>query len=1150
MSHQQDAPLAADNATQGLDLLRAYQRTGQLPLLLAAVQRLREAASATPADNLSLARRLSNLGLALLSLFERTGDTSTLAESVEAGRLAVAATPPGHPRLAGRLNNLGNALLTLFERTGNIDALAEAVQTGRLAAASAGGSDHAVIASNLGNSLRLWSTVADDPAVLHEAVEAGREAVATAPADHPDRAAFLNNLGLALRLLSERTEDPGLAVQAVQAAREAVAADHPDRAAFLNNLGLALQGVFQRTRDMSALAEAIQAGRAAVAATPTGHPHLAERNSSLGHALLTQYEQAGDAATLAEAVQATRDASAGTPPGHPKAADRLNALATALQMLSLRSRDTALMAEAIQASRDAAAAVSPDSPDHAAVVGNLANGLSALFELSGDTAVLREAAALARRAARPAGGTVDRALNSGNLASVLLRLHVRAGDADTLAEALAAAREAVAATVAGRADRAALLDLLSLALRMTAEETDDAAALIEAIRVGREAVAAIPAGQAGRASALNNLGISLLMQFWRSGDTVLLSEAVETGREAVAATPADDPSLGLRLNSLGTTLQAAAEQTGSREAMREALSVLSKAGGLELAPVWVRITALADAAVIAERLDVDPAVALELVEEAVRLLPQLAPRALARADREHQLGSISPLGGAGSLAGVAAAAALAAGRPARAVELLEQARGVLVADTVNARSSDLSRLWETAPSLAAAFADIRTKIEALDRPGVVQPGADAAASGSADKAGGEFLTLGRQDTQAAWEALLARIREQDGFNDFLLPPRVESLVAQAHDGPIVFLTTSPTRSYALIVTDHPSDPVRALPLTSLSADDITARLDNLAAAREIALEPPDGNPIRRLVGQVTIFNTLRWIWDTITGPVLDTLGYTSTPGNGASWPRVWWCPTGFLTQLPLHAAGHHIELTGDASPTPANPPANRRTVMDRVVSSYITTLRGLGYARAHHPAPGADPALIIAVPDAPGAAPLPGADAEANFLAKLIPGARRLPHPSRDTVLQALPGYRVAHFACHAVSDSTDPAASRLILDDYLVSPLTVADISACRLDVGLAFLSACATATSGPTLADEYLHLTGAFHLAGYRHVIGALWPVNDQIARRLARDFYAHLTARGTTPPDVDAAALALHQATRRLRDKYLTSPAHWAAYMHTGA
>jgi hypothetical protein len=1145
MSPQQDAALAAANATQGLDLLGAYQRTGQPPLLPAAVQRLQEATSATPADDPSLAGRLSNLGLALLSLFEHTDDTTTLAKSIEAGRQAVAATPAGHLRLAGRLNNLGNALLTLYERTANTDALAEAVQTGRLAAAS-GGQDHAIIVANLGNALRLWSAVADDQAALHEAVAAGRKAVAAAPPGHPNRTAFLNNLGLALRLLSERTEDPGLAVQAVQAAREAVAAapsGYPNRAALLDNLSLALQQTFQWTKDMSALPEAVQASRDAVAATPPGHPYLAERSSSLGRALLTKYEQDGDAVALAEAVQAARDAAAGTPPGHPKAADRLNTLATALQTLSLRSRDTALIAEAIQASRDAAAAVSPGSPDHAAVVGNLANGLSALFQLSGDTAVLHEATALARRAA--AGDAVDRALSKGNLASNLLPLYVRTGDTGILADALATAQEAVAAASAGHADRADLLDLLGLALRITAERTDDAAALAEAIRVGREAVAAIPAGRAGRAEALNNLGISLLAQFRRTEDTALLSEALEAGREAVAATPAGDPYLGVRLNNSGTALRAVAERTGSGEALREALSVLSQAGGLELAPAWVRIAALAEAAVIADRLNADPAAALGLAEEAVRLLPRLAPRTLARPDREHELGSVSPLGGAGSLAGVAAAAAVAAGRPTRAVELLEQARGVLVADTLNARSSDLSRLRETAPGLAADFQDLQTKVEALDRPDIVPPGTDAGASGSPHQTGGEFRALGRQDTQAAWEAVLSRIRANDGFSDFLLPPRIESLAAQAHDGPIVFLTTSPTRSYALIVTDQPADPVRALPLTGLSADDVTARLDNLAAARDIALDPPDGNPYRRLVGQVTIFNTLRWIWDTITGPVLDALGYTSTPSDGAAWPRVWWCPTGFLTQLPLHAAGHHIEQTGGAAPSPEN----RRTVMDRVVSSYITTLRGLGYARAHHPAPDADPALIVAVPDAPGAAPLPGADAEAELLAELIPSARRLPHPGRDTVLQALPGYRVAHFACHAVAGWADPAADRLILDDHLVSPLTVADISACRLNVGLAFLSACATATSGPTLADEYLHLMGAFHLAGYRHVVGALWPVNDRIARRLARDFYAQLTAGGTTPPDVDTAALALHHATRRLRDKYVTSPAHWAAYLHTG-
>ena len=45
-------------------------------------------------------------------------------------------------------------------------------------------------------------------------------------------------------------------------------------------------------------------------------------------------------------------------------------------------------------------------------------------------------------------------------------------------------------------------------------------------------------------------------------------------------------------------------------------------------------------------------------------------------------------------------------------------------------------------------------------------------------------------------------------------------------------------------------------------------------------------------------------------------------------------------------------------------------------------------------------------------------------------------------------------------------------------------------------------TASTAPQLADETIHITGAFQLAGFPHVIGTLWPVDDLAARRIATD------------------------------------------------
>ena len=719
-----------------------------------------------------------------------------------------------------------------------------------------------------------------------------------------------------------------------------------------------------------------------------------------------------------------------------------------------------------------------------------------------------------------------------NLGGALQVLYGRTGDTAVLAEAVQAGRDAVAAAPAGHPNRAVVLSNLGNALRALYGRTGDTAVLAEAVQAGRDAVAATPAGHPDRASVLTNLGAALGTLSERTGDTAVLAEAVQAGRDAVAAAPAGHPDRARNLFNLGIVLRMLSERPGHTPALAEAGRCLWQAAETVSAPAAVRIGAYLAVAGLPDRAGGSPQDALAALEAAVGLLPQVAPRALVRADREHSLGQLA------SLAGQAAAAAVTAGRPGRAVELLEQTRGVLVADTLDARSSDLTRLRGHPSGLADEFDELRDRIDALDHPGAfaLQP---------RDTAGGEAnLAQARRDAYAAWDDLIARIRAIGGLENFLQPPGIDQLACHASGGPVVFTYTSPSRCDALILTDDPATPVHVVPLTDLTGEDAYRQTIRLLAARQIARDPGVDLAVR-IVAQTEILDVLAWMWDTLTGPVLAALGHTTIPADGRPWPRVWWCPVGILAFLPLHAAGHHHDLGAGRAVGRAHP----RTVLDRVVSSYTTTVRGLAYARAQHPDPAAKATLIIAVPDAPGASPLPGAAAEAGALSDLIPGAHVLPHPTRGTVLDALPGHPIAHFACHGYADWDNPAASQLILYDYQFTPLTVADIAASHLTGGLAYLSACDTTVTNPALTNEAVHITGAFHLAGYQHVIGTLWPINDTAARDLACDVYTHLTHHGSTPPDTSRAARALHHATRRLRSAYPATPTLWAAHTHTG-
>jgi CHAT domain-containing protein len=78
---------------------------------------------------------------------------------------------------------------------------------------------------------------------------------------------------------------------------------------------------------------------------------------------------------------------------------------------------------------------------------------------------------------------------------------------------------------------------------------------------------------------------------------------------------------------------------------------------------------------------------------------------------------------------------------------------------------------------------------------------------------------------------------------------------------------------------------------------------------------------------------------------------------------------------------------------------------------------------------------------------------------------------------------------------------------------------------------------------ADEATHLATAFAVAGFRHVVGTLWPVVDGAALPLAQDFYGHLVTRPGEP------ALALAHAVRAARARYPDVPGIWAGYVHIG-
>ena len=150
--------------------------------------------------------------------------------------------------------------------------------------------------------------------------------------------------------------------------------------------------------------------------------------------------------------------------------------------------------------------------------------------------------------------------------------------------------------------------------------------------------------------------------------------------------------------------------------------------------------------------------------------------------------------------------------------------------------------------------------------------------------------------------------------------------------------------------------------------------------------------------------------------------------------------------------------------------------------------------------------------DAP-LARLPGARAEADAIAKLMPALRTT--TLRDTtatesrVRTAADGKAILHFATHAVVRDDDPFGSFLALSAASGGGaesdgvLTAQDIYGWNLHADLVVLSACRSG-SGHITGDGVATFSRAFMYAGTPSLVVSLWDVADEPTNRLLPGFY----------------------------------------------
>jgi tetratricopeptide (TPR) repeat protein len=766
------------------------------------------------------------------------------------------------------------------------------------------------------------------------------------------------------------------------------------------------------------------------------------------------------------------------------------------------------------------------SPNQATYLNTLGNCLQRRHERTPSLEDLNRAVSMHQKAVEFVefgGPRLPKYLNSLSLA-LQTRYNFDRRSPEDLNRAIEAIQKAVDLLPAKQPNRSKYQNNLANALESRGRATNSMEDLERACKVSHSVLKSTPDTHANRAMYLDCLSSRYLSLYDHTHKIDYLHNVISILQDCVGCTAKESSDFSLHQNKLGDALSKRHSLKQLASDYQCAVLAYEEAARMPSGSPILRIRGAFEAGKL-QIAGGDFIHASQNLKSAVELLPLLDSRLLNRQDRQRLI--------IGDIASIAATTLLQTGADvAEALDLLEKGRGNLISLQLETRvDSEISALERKYPSLAQNFKDLRKEVEAsqtvpstLDNPTVDLTKHDR----------------DRRNAATRFEEGLKSIRRLPGFERFIVGPSSDELKCLASRGPIVVFNVNSLRSDTFLIT---AKEIRCLPLPDFKYAKVRAAAQKIAG---LSFKLEELGKSREILRDI-----LKWMWDGAVKTILEELNVTKPPADGSDWPRVWWVTAGVLSLLPIHAAGDH-QTWGES-------------VLDRVISSYALTLKSLVYSReqAAKPQPAKQQtALLVAMSNAPDLSSLPYVAAEMEAIQTILPKSVTktvLDRPTDTDVLKQLPSCQIAHFACHGISNSSDPSESCLILHE---SKLAVKDMVSLKLDhAQLAYISACDAAVNRTDkLLDDGIHLAGIMQLAGFPHVVGTLWPINDWKSVAVAECVYEELFKDGCSF-DVSRTAHGLHKATRQLRESSgrrrgnnsappNPDPLLWAPYIHLGA
>ncbi|CUA78376.1 DNA double-strand break repair Rad50 ATPase [Pyrococcus horikoshii OT3] [Rhizoctonia solani] len=897
---------------------------------------------------------------------------------------------------------------------------------------------------------------------------------------------------------------------------------HPDISDRHANLGVSYTDRYQRLGELADLERAIECFSRALALTPDGHPDMSHRHASLGVSYTDRYQRLGELADLEKAIECHSRALELTPDGHPDMSRRHASLGVSYGNLYQRLGKPADLEKAIECfSR--ALAVTPDGhPDMSRRHASLGVSYTDRYRRLGELADLEKAIECDSRAlALTPDGHPDMSDRHASLGVSYRDRYQRLGELADLDKAIECFSRALALTPDGHPDMSRRHANLGVSYTDRYQRLGELADLERAIECDSRALALTPDGHPDMSRRHASLGVSYTDRYQRLGELADLEKAIECSSRALALTPNDHPDLPQQSFNLALTLLDYYNHTSGASHLENALQSFRKATQLSIGAPRQKFQYALE---WTKHASYYPTLNLiEAFQTAVDLLPQFIWLGATTNQRYLDLSTTE------NLAIKACSAAVRSSDYSLALEWLEHARCVVWGQSVMLRSP-LDVLRASHPDLATRLQIVANELHTSGLHNLTfKP------SPRDERA---FEDVGQQRRRLAGEynSLLEQVRQLPEFEAFLKPITTAELMHVAQSGPVVVINCQGDQCDALFILPKHNN-VNHLALHTFSehkARQARSQLETSLRHRNLRQR---GFKKQGQLGYVDgMEDVLRTLWTDVVKPVLDYLGYTDSVSQDRL-PHITWCPTGPLSFLPLHAAGDYSQP--------------RSRIYNYAISSYTPTLSAL--------IPSAPRAqnfkyrlLAVGQATTPDHPPLPGTNTELAHIKAHVQGnieySQLLDDQATTTsVLDAMEQHDWVHLACHAHQNFKDPTQSGFFLHD---GTLDLASINRQSFkNKGLAYLSACQTATGDKDLPDEAIHLASGMLMAGYPSVIGTMWAVVDDDAPFVADKVYEQLMKDRKIGNG--EAGRALHNAVAGLREKVGEKEfGRWAGYIHIGS